>query len=134
MPAITPSVAVHDIDEGVQFAIRFGQALGNFGQILFGSAHVAAQSHTGSRELSHNTIILSYHSLKTIQSFFCLHKALVGPIEFSVHPGVHAGLILDQKFNCLFDVHVNLACYVAVFDSQSRLLPVASNPLNQDVA
>jgi hypothetical protein len=34
----------------------------------------------------------------------------------------------------LFDVHVNLACYVAVFDSQSRLLPVASNPLNQDVA
>jgi hypothetical protein len=102
LPTITPNLSIHDVNEGVQFAIGFGQAPSNFGQITFGSAHIAPQSHTGSCELSHNSIILSQNStvlsqpsLQAIQAFFGLGKALVGLGEPGVKSRVHARLILE---------------------------------------
>jgi len=87
---------------GRSIVIDFGQALSSFGQVSFGSAHVASQRYTGSRELSHDTIILSHNttifsqpSLKTIQPFFGLRKALVGLGELGVKSRVHARLIFE---------------------------------------
>jgi hypothetical protein len=110
--AVTSSLSIYEINESIQFAIDFRQTLSNFGQVSFGSAHVATQRHTVSRESSHDPIILRHHSLKTIQPFFGLHKAffrlrkaLVGLGEFGVESRVHARLILEQELNGPFDVH-----------------------------
>ena len=93
--AVTSSLSIYEINEGIQFAIDFRQTLSNFGQVSFGSAHVATQRHTGSCEMSHDPIILSHHSLKTILPFFGLRKALIGLGELGVKSRVHARLIFE---------------------------------------
>lgn len=115
MPAVASNVVLHDVNEDIQF-------LGRLGKVLLRFALVASQSHTGSRELSHDTIILSYESailsqptLKTVQALFRLNeallrlrKALAGLGELGVKSRVHARLIFEQEINGPFDVHANL--------------------------